>query len=163
MSSSAVLMPHRLGEFVCALSVITRKAAECNENLILIVPHNLVPLCTLLTNLPYFPYRRDKIKDFLDSIRGIKGFNFDKIYVLTNSLSTAWFAYQTGIPVRQGISNSLLTPFFTRKITISKEKTHFTKKYADVLEISHIGPELWSGMPVTPRPEYKNFIAICPG
>lgn len=163
MGGSSILMPHRLGEFVCALSVVTRKAAESNEAFTLIVHHNLVPLCSLLTNLPYFPYRRGSTKELVDSLRGIKGFNFDKIYVLTNSLSTAWFASQTGIPVRQGISSSLLNPFFTRKISPDKEKNHFTKKYAEILEIPHIGPELWPGMPVAPDLEYKNFIAICPG
>ena len=165
MKSVAVLMPHWIGDFVLALSVVTRKAAESDDTITLIVPQHLIPLCTLLTPLPYFPYRRATRKELLQSIGGVKRQNFDKLYILTHSLSSAWFALRSGIPIRRGVSGELLSPFLTQTITpVGKNSIdHLTRDYADILEVSYQEPEAWEGVPISAAADCRNVVALCPG
>ena len=158
-------MPQWIGEFVCALSVISRKTAASDDHITLIVPQHLIPLCTLLTTLPYFPYRRATRGELLDSIAGVKRQRFDKLYILNHSLPTAWFGMRTGVPVRRGVSGALLSPFLTETVTASKEgsERHITSDYAAILEVEDVSPDAWPGVPVTPAPEHSGKVVLCPG
>ena len=158
-------MPHWVGDFVLALSVVTRKAASEGLTVTLIVPQHLIPLCTLLTTLPYFPYRRANRKELLQSIEGVKRQNFNKLYILNNSLSTSWFGLRTGIPERRGMSGELLSTFFTQTPPPygKNSSIHLTRDYADILEVPFQEPELWEGVPVTTATEFDNVVVLCPG
>lgn len=165
MKNVAILMPHWIGEFVLALSVISRKVEQSDEAVTLIVPQHLIPLCTLLSPLPYFPYRRGARRELLQCIAGVKRQRFDKLYILTHSLSTAWFGLRTGIPVRRGVSSELLSPFLTQTFTPAGRDSsdHLTRDYADILETDWLPPEEWPGASVPHDPSSENLIALCPG
>ncbi|MBN1306723.1 MAG: glycosyltransferase family 9 protein [Chitinispirillaceae bacterium] len=165
MKNLAILMPQRIGDFVLALSVIARKVASNDESITLIVPQHLIPLCTLLSNLPYFPYRRGSRAELLESIAGVKRQDFDVLYLLTQSLSTAWFGLRTGIPVRRGMSGRLVNPFLTEAIVPSREATgdHITKEYASILEVEDAPPEAWPGVTIPPAPDCGTPVVLCPG
>jgi heptosyltransferase-2 len=165
MKNVAILMPHWIGEFVLALSVISRKAERGDESITLLVPQHLIPLCTLLTPLPYFPYRRSTRKELLQCIAGVKQQHFDKLYILTHSLSTAWFGLRTGIPIRRGVSSELLSPFLTQTITPagSDSSDHLTRDFADILEVDWQPPEEWQGGSVPQDEDSENMVALCPG
>jgi heptosyltransferase II len=165
MKNVAILMPHWIGEFVLALSVVSRKAQEERENITLIVPQHLIPLCTLFTPLPYFPYRRNSRSELLQSISGVKRQNFDKLYILTNSLSTSWFGLRTGIPQRRGISSELMSPFLTQALLPTPEESseHLTRDYAEILEVPYINPEEWPGVTIPAQEDFSNTVALCPG
>lgn len=165
MSNIAILMPQWIGEFVCALSVIQRKTAESEDTFTLIVPQHLIPLCILLTSLPYFPYRRGSRGELLDSIAGARRQRFDKLYVLNHSLASAWFGMRSGIPVRRGVSSAFLNPFFTETVTVSGEgsEQHFTFDYAAILEVEDVSPDEWPGITVPSDPEYIGKVVLCPG
>ncbi len=158
-------MPQWIGEFVCALSVISRKPVSDDEKITLIVPQHLIPLCTLLTALPYFPYRRASRSELLDSIAGVKRQHFDKLYTLNHSLSTAWFGMRTGVPVRRGVSGTLVNPFLTETVTISGEGSgnHITQDYAAILEVEDVPPEAWPGVPIASAEEHIGKVVLCPG
>ncbi|MBN1574907.1 MAG: glycosyltransferase family 9 protein [Chitinispirillaceae bacterium] len=165
MKDLAILMPQRIGDFVLALSVISRKVAPTGGSITLIVPQHLIPLCTLLSTIPYFPYRRGSRSELLQSIAGVKRQDFDKLYILTQSLSTAWFGLRTGIPLRRGMSGGLVSPFLTETVVPSREVTgdHLTREYAAILEVDHVPPEAWPGVTISPAPDYGNTVALCPG
>lgn len=165
MKNIAVLMPHWIGEFVLALSVVSRKAQEERENITLIVPQHLIPLCTLLTPLPYFPYRRNSRRELLQSISGVKRQNFDKLYILTNSLSTSWFGLRTGVPQRRGISTELMSPFLTQALPLTSEESteHITRDYAEILEVPYVNPEGWPGITIPVQEDLSATVALCPG
>lgn len=162
MKNIAILMPHRIGEFVLALSVISRREAHDDETLTLIVPQHLIPLCTLLSPRPYFPYRRGSRGELLESIAGVRRQNFDELYILTNSLSTAWFGLRTGIPLRSGASSTLTSAFLTRPVKV-KSEVHLTGEYAAILGCEHVDPALWPGIPIDAAPEGRNLVVLCPG
>jgi len=162
MKSVAILMPQRIGEFVLALSVASRIDSEGNEKITLIVPQHLIPLCTLLSTLPYFPYRRSNRGELLDSIAGVKRQNFDELCVLTNSLSTAWFALRTGIPERRGPGGGITNPFFTKTFE-QKESVHLTEQYAQILGCDHVPPQLWPGISIDPAEPAEQSVVLCPG
>jgi len=165
MKNVAVLMPHWIGEFVLALSVVSRKAQEEDSQITLIVPQHLIPLCTLFSPLPYFPYRRDSRSELLQSISGVKRQNFDKLYILTNSLSTSWFGLRTGIPERRGISSELMSPFLTQALPPSTDtdREHLTRDYSEILEVAYAAPETWPGITIPSHEDYSNTVALCPG
>lgn len=158
-------MPQWIGEFVCALSVISRKNLPDDAAITLLVPRHLIPLCTLLTRLPYFPYRRANRGELLDSIAGVRRQHFDKLYILNNSLSTAWFGMRTGIPVRRGISSALMSPFLTEAVPVAGEDSeyHITRDYAAILEVDDVPPDAWPGVPVASAPEHAGKVVLCPG
>ncbi len=164
MKNTAVLMPHRIGEFVLALSVISRKAVQGDETVTLIVPQHLIPLCTLLSPLPYFPYRRGSRGELFDSIAGVKRQHFDKLYILNNSLSTAWFGLRTAIPVRRGMSGAFLSPFLTHTVPSDmKSHDHLTGEYAAILEVPHQAPQEWPGITIDAPSEFDGQVVLCPG
>jgi heptosyltransferase-2 len=165
MKNIAIHMPHWIGEFVCALSVISRRIGKDDESITLIVPQHLIPLCTLLTPLPYFPLHRSNRGELLDSIAGVKRQHFDKLYLLNHSLSTAWFGMRTGIPVRRGISRGLLSPFLTETVPVSGEDSgyHITRDYASILEVEDVPPEAWPGVPIPAASEHAGKVVLCPG
>lgn len=158
-------MPQRIGDFVLALSVVARKAEQADESLTLIVPQHLIPLCILLSPLSYFPFRRSNRAELLQSITGVKHQGFDKLYLLTHSLSLSWFSLRSGVPVRRGVSSELLSPFLTQVVHTSADRNaeHVTREYAEVLEVPYHEPSQWVGRPVTPTNDFNNHIALCPG
>lgn len=170
MKKSAILMPPFIGDFVLALSVVERKAAaaEGEQEITLLVPQHLIPLCTLLTALPYFPYRRSNRSEIMETIAGVKHLGFDSIYLLTSSFSAAWFAMRTGVAEKHALPGKkhLLRSIIGTRID-SKQSgitEHVTKEYADVLGISHQTPELWEGVKIRAPSEFSgNIVALCPG
>jgi heptosyltransferase-2 len=165
MKNVAVFMPSWIEEFVLALSVVSRKAKVSDEELTLIVPQHLIPLCTLLTPLPYFPYRRTGRGEILETIDGIKRQGFDKLYLLSNSFSAAWFGVRTGIPVRRGMQGDLLSSLLTQTVA-SKDVAgamHITREYSEVLEVPFDEPQTWSGVTIRKTAEFNNIVALCPG
>lgn len=158
-------MPLWIGEFVCALSVIQRKMVESDDKITLIVPQHLIPLCILLTGLPYFPYRRASRSELLDSIAGVKRQRFDVLYILNRSLSTAWFGMRSGIPVRRGAGSTLVNPFLTETVAVSGEGSdcHITRDYAAILEVEDVPPEAWPGVPISPDDRHAGKVVLCPG
>jgi heptosyltransferase-2 len=162
MKNIAILMPHRIGEFVLALSVISRREHRDDETVTLIVPGHLIPLCTILSPLPYFPYRRGSRGELLGSIAGVRRQNFSELYILTNSLSTAWFGMRTGIPVRTGVSSTLASAFLNRPVKVSPD-VHLTEEYSKIIGSEHVAPSLWPGVTIPVAPEGKNLVVLCPG
>lgn len=165
MKNNAILMPARIGEFVLALSVVQRKMHESGEQLTLIVPQHLIPLCTLLTPLPYFPFRRGSRSELAETIAGVKRQGFDMLYLLATSFAVSWFAINSGIPVRRGISRSLFTNFLTEKVPPPQmpDGIHITAEYAQILEVPHVEPEDWPGITIRNQQEPGNRIILCPG
>lgn len=166
MKNCAVLMPGYVGDFVLALSVVIRKAKSSTDALTLIVPQNLIPLCTLLTNLPYFPYRRGTRGELMETISGVRRQKFDMLYLLSGSFSAAWFGIRSGISNRRAIRGDLLTTFIAPSTVHAggEHVAHLTHDYAEVLEVPHEDPELWQGVSIRPHSDISSqFVALCPG
>ena len=159
-------MPNWIGDFVMALSVIAKKAAEPDISLTLLVPEHLVSLSCLLSPLPVLAYRRSNHSEFLETIKIVKNAGFDKIYLLPHSFSSAWFGFRTGISSRRGISAEHRGVLLTEAVSsrASSRNTHLTREYSAVMETSFLEPDLWSGMGlVGSDPEYEGAVVLCPG
>jgi len=159
-------MPGFVGDFVLALSVVMRKAKSGSDALTLIVPQNLIPLCTLLTNLPYFPYRRSTRGELMETISGVRRQKFDTLYLLSGSFSAAWFGIRSGISNRRAVRGDLLTTIIAPKTvhTGGEHAKHLTQDYAEVLEVPHQEPHLWQGVSIRSHVEITSpLVALCPG
>jgi len=169
MKKSAILMPPFIGDFVLALSVVVRKTVlAVDEEFTLLVPQHLIPLCTLLTTLPYFPYRRSNRGELMETASGVKHQKFDCIYLLTGSFSAALFARRTAIPERHSMTGS--GDFLRTIITLGKNQKqgtlsdHITKEYAAVLGVAQDDPGAWTGVSIKAHSKYSgNIVALCPG
>ena len=159
-------MPNWIGDFVMALSVIARKAAEPDISLTLLVPEHLVRLSCLISSLPVLAYRRSNRSESLETIKMVKNAGFDKLYLLPHSFSSAWFGFRTGISARRGISSEQRRILLTESVSsrASNRNKHLTREYSTVLETSFIEPDLWSGMGLDASdPEYEGAVVLCPG
>jgi heptosyltransferase II len=161
----AVLMPNWLSEFILALSVVARKANDSDHEITLIVPERLIPLCRLLSAIPILPYNRKNSLHFLDSAAIVKEADFDKLYLLPHSFSSAWFGFKTGVPCCRGIGAEQRNHFLTENISsdiISKED-HLTNEYSIVLETQYVDPSSWTGITIDNRSHYVGSVVLCPG
>jgi heptosyltransferase II len=166
MKKIAVIMPNWIGDFVIALSVVLRKAAEKDVSITLLVPDHLLTLSKNLSSLPLIPYHRKKSKvDFLKSIVEVRNGEFSKLYVLPHSFSSAWFAFRTGVPLRRGIVAEQRNPFLTEKVAkkIGTRESHLSMEYATILEVPYVPPDEWPGVQLNLHSEYKESIILCPG
>ncbi|NLE00803.1 MAG: hypothetical protein GX640_13120 [Fibrobacter sp.] len=157
MKKVAVFMPQNLSEFIPALSVVTRKAAESSDSITLVVPDWLESLFRKLCSIQAITY---------NSIRKNEFNGFDKAYLLTDTFSSTWSCFLAGVPVRRGISSQLRTPFLTDIVSGDFDKhNHILKQFSAVLEVSYSEPHKWQGVQgsVKPHPEYDGLAVLCPG
>lgn len=161
----AVLMPNWVGEFILALSVITRKACDVDRDIVLIVPEHLVNLCKTLSVLPVIPYDRKNISHMLKSASLLKKEFYEKLYLLPHSFSSAWFGFKTGITRSRGVSAGQRTHFLTESISdeIINYREHLTREYSVVLETAFVEPSFWPGITIGANSHFAGSVVICPG
>ena len=162
----AVWMPNWLGDFLIALSVVTRKAAATGGGAVtMIVPAPLMPLCGLVSAVPALPFDRSSIGAVLRSIAEVRKRRFARAQVLPHSFSSALFAALCGIPRRRGIRRNnrqwLLTDVLARSTRTSK--LHITREYAEVLTTPWAPPESWEGVRIAGDDRGAGAIVFCPG
>jgi heptosyltransferase-2 len=165
MQKCAVLMPNWIGDFLLALSVVTRKQSQSSINPTLIVPENIVDLSNHISPFVTIPYKRKTKEDLRKSIDLVKAQGFEKLFILPHSFSSALFGFKTGIKSRRGISAEFRGILLTERLpkTFSSRKEHLTKEYSIVLETQYMEPGLWTGAQVNGNPDYKGKIILCPG
>jgi heptosyltransferase-2 len=165
IKKNAVLMPNWISEFILALSVVTRKAADSNHEITLIVPEHLIPLCRVLSALPTIPYSRKNSLHFLDSAAIVKEAAFDKLYLLPHSFSSAWFGYKTGVSCCRGVGAEQRNQFLTESVPLDivTKEDHLTKEYSIVLETEYLEPSSWPGISIDRHEHFFGSVVLCPG
>jgi len=165
MVNSAILMPNWIGDFILALSVVSRKIQDKSERLTLIVPERLAEISKLLVDLPVVIYKRKNRAEVRSSVAAVKELRFDTVYILPHSFSSAWFAFNCRIKHRKGITGELrsflLTEYVSRRT--ASRKHHLTDEYSKVLAVSCQEPLFWKGVTIRHSPEYAGAVVLCPG
>jgi heptosyltransferase II len=164
-STTAILMPNWIGDFVLALSVVAGKEKASENNSTLIVPENLLPLSKLLTDFPVIVYKRKSRREFNATIGEIKKRHFEQVVLLPHSFSSAWLAFRSGIRHRRGIAGELRTLFLTDRLpySLASRKQHLTREYSSVLDVPFQEPSAWPGFQLTPPAEKSGAVVLCPG
>lgn len=165
MSNIAIHMPNWIGDFVLALSVVTRKAGESGDVITLIVPEHLCGLCRTLSTFPIIEYKRKKRTEIIESADIIKQNSFVKLYILPHSFSSAWFGFRTGIYSRRGVSAEQRGAFLTETVPSDcvAKTDHQTREYSEVLETKYEAPSSWPGLSLDIHQEYAGSVVLCPG
>lgn len=163
--SYAVVMPKWIGDFVLALSVVSRKAASGETPGLLVVPESLLALCRKLTRYDVVPLSRRRAGGSRDALRALRRGRFGTLYVLPHSFSSALLAMRSGVRRRRGVRREwrdvLLNEPLPRRTRTSKR--HITEEYAAVLETVAGTPEDWQGIPVAAEEAYRGAVVLCPG
>ena len=169
MNSSIVLLPNWIGDMLLALSMVMRLPESRRSKTTLLVPEQMSSLVGMLCDLPRIEYSRSTAQSRRDTVAAVRNGGFETIYLLPFSFSSAWFAMQSRVPVRRGVSREmrrfLLThPLSRDAINSNNEKQHhITHEYADILDMPFCPPEEWNGKGVEPDKSYAGSIVYCPG
>lgn len=157
MKRIAVLMPKWIGDYVMALSMVEEKRRVHKDEISLITAPYLVDLAKSLTTMDIIPYKSE------ESLAETKSRNFSDIYIIPHSISSALWAFSTGIKNRHGYKKEGRSPLLTVRHTRSNpDRTkHITSEYADLLEIQH--PDISAVPGANLRTEESDTIIICPG
>lgn len=161
---SVVLMPNWIGDLAMALAVVEGKRRSSDEELTLLVPDALVPLCRELTDLSIIPFaRRGPIRK--QALRQVRAGGFGRIYLIPYSFSSGWFAFRTGIRERIGLNRDgrgiLLT---TRLPESTRDRSqHIMREYAQVLHTPFVAPSNWTPGAIATHDDHAGAIGFCPG
>ncbi len=168
MKRKLIIMPNWIGDASLALSVILPKVWAEKSDVTLLVPRQLVELCSLLCGLPIIPYKRAERREFLETVSVLRTARFEEAVVLPVSFSSAWCAFRAGIQRRRGVSKECRGVLLTEALPgrLRNVNEHLTHEYAMVLETPYLSPEAWQ--PRQPRTRgnhhpYANAIVFCPG
>ncbi len=158
-------MPNWIGDCALALSIVHRKIVMQNADVTLLVPKNLAPMCTILSGLPVIPWTKSGLKENWAVLNQIRSRNFDSVYVLPHSFSSALFAFLTGIKKRRGVNKELRSIFFSQALpySVRNRSQHITYEYALVLETDFVPPDYWQGVDIDKSVEHAGKIVFCPG
>ncbi|MBD3345975.1 MAG: lipopolysaccharide heptosyltransferase II [Chitinivibrionales bacterium] len=164
-NSTAVLMPNWLGDCLCALAVINSNFPREQAGPALIVPPQFVGLLTEFSDYFLIPYKRKNHEELKESFALVRKENFESVYIVPHSFSSALFALRSGIPYRVGIGAELRSLFLTRRVSRSAatRKNHITSEYASVLEAGNFDPAAWGGVQINKDIRYDDYIVFCPG
>ncbi len=169
MDSSIVLLPNWIGDMLLALSVVMRFPQSRRSHTTLLVPAQMSGLARMLCDLPVIEYGRSDAHNRRQALEAVRAGGFQTMYLLPFSFSSAWFAMQTGVPVRRGLSREmrrfLLTDPLPKDVvnTNNKKLYHITREYAEILDSPFSPPEEWNGVTVEPDTKYIGSIVYCPG
>lgn len=155
MDKIVVLMPKWIGDFVMALSVVEEVAVEKRVKISITAMPYLVDLAKKITTMDVIPYNDIGIEI-------CKHGNFDAIYILPTSMSTALWAFKTEIPIRVGYKKEGRTPLLTiKKKRVNKDKKkHITTQHSNLFGIQDIDIQSVKGVDLGLDKEY---VVICPG
>jgi len=169
MNPSIVLLPNWIGDMLLALSMVMRLPESRRSTTTLLVPEQMSSLVGVLCDLPRIEYSRKNAESRRDTVNAVRNGGFETIYLLPFSFSSAWFAMQSRVPVRRGVSREmrrfLLTdPLRRDAVNCNNEKLHhITREYADILDMPFCPPEEWNGIALEPDKRHTGAIVYCPG
>lgn len=165
MDTTVIVMPNWIGDLLLALSAVMNMPRERLSSTTLLVPESMSGLVGMLSSVPVIPYnRKDRLKRraALDRIRAS---DFDSTYLLPYSFSSAWLAFQTGIPERRGLSLDFRRPLLTDPLpgSLRDRSRHILHEYSEILHVPYRSPESWTGAEVSPDPAFEGCVVFCPG
>jgi heptosyltransferase-2 len=165
MNASIIVMPNWIGDLLLALSVVMEMPEERQLSTTLLVPEPMAGLVRMLSSTAVLPFNRKDPEKRQDALARIRSQGFRTVYLLPYSFSTAWFAMQTGIPGRRGLSldgrRLLLTDPLPGRLR--DKSRHILHEYAAILDVPYTTPESWPGVPVEADSEYRGAVVFCPG
>lgn len=158
-------MPNWIGDFLMALAVVRRKSRESPSDLTIIIPEKLKSLGFLVNDYPTELYVRSSGEAFRSTVSRVKNENFDKMYILPHSFSSAYFAFRTGIKRRRGLKAEARSLLLTDRVEASfaTRAKHLTREYSYVLETEYVSPEVWEGAELELLNGLSSEIVLCPG
>ncbi|RTY34240.1 lipopolysaccharide heptosyltransferase II [Chlorobium phaeovibrioides] len=164
-SRSAILLPNWIGDLLLVLSVVERLPARRRAETTLLVPKKMGGLVALLSELPQIAFDRADSAERSRTLESVQSAGFSAIYLLPYSFSSAWFAFQTGIPVRRGLSREMRGLLLTERLPgrLRDKSQHITKEYAEILQVPYCEPEAWGGKAVPADEHYRGVVVYCPG
>ncbi|MFP4163917.1 MAG: lipopolysaccharide heptosyltransferase II [Chitinispirillaceae bacterium] len=158
-------MPNWIGDFLMALAVVKRKAADPSYAVSLIIPEKLESLAFLVDDFPTLIYRRSDRKAFANTLREVKEGEFKTLFILPHSFSSAYFGFRTGVKRRRGIRAEGRSILLSDRVAASHatRHNHLTCEYSRVLETEYVPPDRWRGVSFDSQAEFSSDIVLCPG
>jgi heptosyltransferase-2 len=158
-------MPNWIGDLLLALSVVRNMPDERLSATTLIVPESMTGLVGVLGNVKVVPYNRKERRKRKELIARVRAGGFHSIYLLPYSFSSAWFAFQAGIPVRRGLSLDIRGWLLTDPLpgALRNRSRHILHEYSEILQQPYLTPESWAGVSMAKEPAYEGCVVFCPG
>ncbi len=167
MSRELIVMPNWLGDYLMALSIVSKMDTPSGHLRSLLSPPYLIELTTLLApQLSCIPYDRSSKSAYRDTLKRIRQEKFDRASLLPYSFSSAWTIFRTGIRVRRGLSKDGRGLLLTSRLpgSLRDRSRHILEEFATILEQPFRSPEEWSvAPPIELLQRYQGAIVLCPG
>jgi heptosyltransferase-2 len=156
----AVIMPGETAEFVLALSVITRLAAECENEIILIIEQHLASLCGILSPVGYILSDAHDSAEFEKLNSMVKQEAFEAVYDLSGFTAQSWLFSKCNADKKVSLFEEKNKKSSTVFPLVRK---HITDDYSEIAGLPSARIEQWPGITLECDPEYEGMVILCPG
>ncbi len=156
----AVIMPGETAEFILALSVITRMAAECENEIVLITEQHLAPLCSVLSPLGCVLSDAHDSNEFEKLNNMVKQEAFEAVYDLSGFTRQSWLFSKCN-----AIKKVSLFEEKSKKASavFPRVRKHITDDYSEITGLQSALIDQWPGITLECDPEYEGMVILCPG